>query len=261
MVQLEDLILTQTLTKEDYEEQVTKLQLKVRKSQLKCVKNNIPVILAFEGWDAAGKGGAIKRVTEKLDPRFYHVVPIAAPVGEEKTHHYLWRFWTKLPSAGYWTIFDRTWYGRVLVERIEHFCSDDDWHRALKSEINEFEESLSDYGIILCKFWIHISKDEQLKRFKERKDDEYKYWKLTDEDWRNSKKYDEYWSAMNDVLTYTNTKFATWNVIPGNNKYYARLKVLEIIANTVNTEVKAIKQGTRKRLLLKKISKHSLYLL
>jgi len=161
-----------------------KLQGELRRLQHRCYVRRVPVVIVYEGWDAAGKGGNIRRLTRELDPRGYEVVPVAAPEGEEKTHHYLWRFWRALPKAGHITIFDRSWYGRVLVERIEEFAQPRDWMRAYR-EINEFEAQLSEFGMVVVKFWLHISKQEQLRRFKDREQSPYKQWKITDEDWRN----------------------------------------------------------------------------
>src|SRR5208283_3317074 len=166
-----------------------------------------PVIILFEGWDAAGKGGAIKRVTEKIDPRGYTVYPISAPQGEDKTRHYLYRFWRRLPERGQIAIFDRSWYGRVLVERVEGFAPEKEWKRAFK-EINSFERQLRDFGTIVAKFWIHISREEQLRRFEERKQIGYKAWKLTDEDWRNREKWDAYEEAVEEMLVKTSTRTA-----------------------------------------------------
>lgn len=190
----------------------------------------LPVIILFEGWDAAGKGGAIKRVTEKLDPRGYVVYPIAAPKGEDATHHYLWRFWRRLPETGQIAIFDRSWYGRVMVERIEGFCTEAEWKRAYR-EINEFERQLADFGTVIFKFWLHISPEEQLRRFEERAANELKNWKLTEEDWRNRDKWQLYEQAVNEMLLKTSTYTAPWKVIPGNNKAYARVEILKTLVN------------------------------
>jgi AMP-polyphosphate phosphotransferase len=195
-----------------------------------------PVIMLFEGWDAAGKGGAIKRVTERLDPRGYVVYSIAAPQGDDATHHYLWRFWRRLPEAGQIAIFDRTWYGRVMVERIEGFCTEPEWQRAYR-EINEFERQIVDFGIILFKFWLHISAEEQLRRFEERSGDALKKWKLTDEDWRNREKWGQYEAAVNDMLQKTSTVTAPWTVVEGNDKWYARTKVLKTLVDKLSREL------------------------
>lgn len=187
-------------------------------------------ILLFEGWDAAGKGGVIRRITPVMDARNYRVIPIAAPTDEEKARHYLWRFWRQLPRAGKVTIYDRSWYGRVLVERVEGFANDREWLRAY-SEINDFEEDLTDHGIVLLKFWLHISKDEQLRRFEDRRNTVYKRYKITDEDYRNRDKWDLYERAVEEMVTRTSTEYAPWHLIPANNKYHARLDVFRVICD------------------------------
>jgi polyphosphate:AMP phosphotransferase len=188
----------------------------------------ISTILVFEGWDAAGKGGAIRRVTAALDARDYEVIPFAAPTDEERAQHYLWRFWRHLPRAGRLTIFDRSWYGRVLVERVEGFASEPEWRRAY-AEINDFEDQLFHHGMVLCKFWLHITKDEQRARFQRREQVEYKRWKLTDEDWRNREKWELYETAVNDMIERTSTRQAPWTLVEANDKRHARIKVLKII--------------------------------
>ena len=208
----------------------------MRKLEMKIFRKSIPVIITFEGWDAGGKGGAIKRITEKLDPRGYTVYPIAAPKGDEKDHHHLWRFWKRIPKQGKIAIFDRTWYGRVLVERIEGFCSEAAWKRAYR-EINEFERQLVDADTIIIKFWIHITKEEQLARFESRKVDTVKNWKLTDEDWRNREKWDVYLEAVEDMLEKTSTLYAPWTVIEGNSKLYARIKTLKTVCKFIESRI------------------------
>jgi len=202
------------------------------------------VIIAYEGWDAAGKGGNIKRVSEALDPRGYEVMPIASPTPDEKQRHFLWRFWKRLPKDGHVAIFDRTWYGRVMVERIEGFCSAGDWQRAY-GEINDFERQLYDWGAIIIKFWIHISNDEQLRRFEERQKDPSKQWKITEEDWRNREKWPQYEEAVDDMLQYTSTSFAPWNIIEGNDKKYARIKSLKIINQAIEDRLAETKKRQR----------------
>jgi polyphosphate kinase 2 (PPK2 family) len=192
--------------------------------------------MVFEGWDAAGKGGVIKRVTEKLDPRGYVVYPIAAPQGEDATRHYLYRFWRRLPETGQIAIFDRSWYGRVMVERVESFCREEDWRRAYR-EINQFERQLVDFGTILFKFWIHISEDEQLRRFESRAVDPLRNWKLTDEDWRNREKWDAYGQVVNEMLLRTSTVTAPWTIVEGNSKLHARIKVLETLVDKLSQEL------------------------
>ena len=218
--------LTQSLDRNDYREKRDRAQGKLNRLCRQAKQQKVSSVLVFEGWDAAGKGGAIRRLLPALDPRTYRVIPIAAPTQDEHAQHYLWRFWRHLPSAGNITFFDRSWYGRVLVERIEGFARTDEWQRAY-SEINEFEQELVESGIMICKFWLHIDQDEQLRRFEERKATPHKAWKLTDEDWRNREKWDAYESAVNDMIQYTNTSHAPWTVVPANDKYTARVHVLD----------------------------------
>jgi polyphosphate kinase 2 (PPK2 family) len=228
--------LSVTLEGEDYQRELVKNQVALHALAYQVYVQQRPVILVFEGWDAAGKGGAIRRVTEKIDPRGYVVYPIAAPKGDEATHHYMWRFWNRLPEAGQIAIFDRSWYGRVMVERIEGFCSEDDWKRAYR-EINQFERQLVDFGMILFKFWIHISREEQLRRFEARAGDRLKSWKLTQEDWRNREKWPLYEEAVNDMLLKTSTVGAPWTVVEGNSKGYARVKVLQTLVEKLSHEL------------------------
>ena len=211
--------------KKAYEKALADLQLEVLKAEFKTREAGRPVVVAFEGWDAAGKGGAIKRLTEKLDPRGYSVHPIGAPNDEEKKRHYLWRFWTRMPERGRWGIFDRTWYGRVLVERVEGFAKKKAWKRAYR-EINEFERQLVDDGVVLVKVFLAITKHEQKKRFEERENDPYKRWKIGPEDWRNREHWDEYVEAAEQMFEETNTQVAPWKVIGGNRKWNARLEVM-----------------------------------
>jgi polyphosphate kinase 2 (PPK2 family) len=186
------------------------------------------LMAVFEGNDAAGKGGAIRRVTGALDPRQYRTVPIAAPTEEERAQPYLWRFWRHVPGRGQFTIFDRSWYGRVLVERVEGFCSQADWQRAY-GEINDFEEQLHNYGIVLVKFWLSIDKDTQMQRFKEREEVSFKRYKITEEDWRNRDKWDLYVDAVDDMVDRTSSEIAPWTLVEANDKRYARVKVLRTI--------------------------------
>ncbi|AXJ01337.1 polyphosphate:AMP phosphotransferase [Cyclonatronum proteinivorum] len=186
------------------------------------------VVVVLEGSDAAGKGGSIRRLIHCLDARLYQVIQIAAPTQEEKAHHYLWRFWMQIPRAGFLTIYDRSWYGRVLVERVEGFAEEEEWKRAY-AEINHFEKQLTESGITVLKFWLQISKDEQMKRFKQREKTDYKQYKLTDEDWRNRKKWDEYADAVNDMLAYTDTDYAPWHLISAEDKKNARISLLEAV--------------------------------
>ncbi len=233
---LEIVDLSKSLDPEEYKVRLIKAQVRLSQLGFQVYQQQRPVILAFEGWDAAGKGGAIRRVTERLDPRGYVVHAISAPKGDDAEHHYLWRFWRRLPEAGQITIFDRTWYGRVLVERIEGFCTEEEWRRAYR-EINEFERQIVDYGTILVKYWLHIGEDEQLKRFELREQTPYKAWKLTDEDWRNREKWDVYAGAVEDMLLKTSTTAAPWTVIPANDKLYARVAVLETLVDSLEAKL------------------------
>ncbi|GFI43547.1 polyphosphate:AMP phosphotransferase [Lachnospiraceae bacterium] len=221
-----------TYTKEEYKARLAKLQKKMEKLHGELYRKRIPVVLGFEGWDAGGKGGAIKRLTEKMDPRGFVVHPTASPNDIEKAHHYLWRFWVDMPKAGHVTIFDRTWYGRVMVERIEGFCSRQEWQRAYK-EINDMEKDLADAGAIVLKFWMQIDKDEQARRFSARQENPKKQWKITDEDWRNREKWEQYEEAVDEMLIRTSTPYAPWIVVEGNCKYFARIKVLETVVEAI----------------------------
>lgn len=229
--------LSLTYSKEEYKKRLEKLQKKMEKLHGELYRRRIPVVLGFEGWDAGGKGGAIKRLTEKMDPRGYVVHPTASPNDIEKAHHYLWRFWTDMPKAGHVTIFDRTWYGRVMVERIEGFCSKQEWQRAYK-EINSMEKDLTDAGAIVLKFWMQIDKEEQERRFRARQENPEKQWKITDEDWRNREKWDQYEDAVNEMLIRTSTPNAPWIVVEGNCKYYARIKVLESVVEAIEEKLR-----------------------
>jgi polyphosphate:AMP phosphotransferase len=229
---LQGIDLTRDLEPEEYKKKRKDLQRRLRELHNKMYLKRVPVVLAFEGWDAGGKGGAIKRITQCMDPRGYEVVPIASPNDTEKAHHYLWRFWEKFPKDGHMTIFDRTWYGRVLVERIEGFATEQEWQRAY-SEINNMEAHLVKSGAVVLKFWMHIDKDEQEKRFRQRQDTPEKQWKITDEDWRNREKWDEYEKAVDEMIVRTSTADAPWHIIEANSKLYARIKVLEIVVEAL----------------------------
>jgi polyphosphate kinase 2 (PPK2 family) len=216
--------------KDEYEKLLEKYQLRMLRLQQKMHQRGHRAIVAFEGWDAAGKGGAIRRLTEKLDPRGFKVYPIAAPRPDEQARHYLWRFWQKIPAPGEIAVFDRTWYGRVLVERIEKFASKDEWRRAY-DEINQFEKQLTDDGCPIVKFFLHITKKEQLRRFEERENNPYKNWKIGPEDWRNRKKWSEYETAIDDMFERTDTGTAPWLLIAANRKWHARTEVLKKVAD------------------------------
>jgi AMP-polyphosphate phosphotransferase len=231
---------TLKLEQKAYERELAELQAKMHLLGFEMYKQKRPVVLVLEGWDAAGKGGAIKRLTEKLDPRGYIVHAIAAPAGDDKSHHYLYRFWRRLPPRGNMAIFDRSWYGRVLVERVEGFARADEWQRAY-AEINEFERQLVEFGTILCKFWLHISPEEQLRRFEERQSDTYKVWKLTDEDWRNREKWPQYEQAADEMLLRASTPAAPWTVVEAEDKRFARIKVLGTVVRRLEEELGKVK--------------------
>jgi polyphosphate kinase 2 (PPK2 family) len=201
----------------------------------------VPAAAVFEGWDAAGKGGAIKRLVARLDPRGYKVAPSSAPNDIERAHHYLWRYWNEAPKAGHLTVFDRSWYGRVMVERIEGFCTPEEWKRSFR-EINEFEEQLVDSGVILMKFWLHIDPNEQLRRFEGRMGDPVKQWKITDEDWRNRDKWEQYLEAVDEMLFRTSTAYAPWTIVEADNKLYARVKVVETVRRQLESRLKHFPQ-------------------
>lgn len=229
--------LSKDMKKEDYKIKVQKLQDRLTALHNRMYREKVPGIIALEGWDAAGKGGAIKRITETLDPRGYEVVPISAPNDLERQYHYLWRFWSKFPKAGHLTIFDRTWYGRVLVERVEGFATKEEWTRGY-GEINQMEEGLCKDNYVILKFWLHIDKDEQKKRFEDRQNTPEKQWKITEEDWRNRSKWDEYERAVDEMLVKTSTNYAPWHIIEANSKYYARIKILETIVEALEKKMK-----------------------
>ena len=220
----------------DYEDKLKKKQKRLRELEYRIYRARIPVVIALEGWDAAGKGGAIRRLTQRLDPRGYVVEPVAAPNDFEKAHHYLWRFWQKMPKAGHITIFDRSWYGRVLVERVEGFCAEEAWRRAYH-EINEMEEHLVNFGTVVVKFWLHIDSNEQLRRFNERTRTPSKQWKITPEDWRNRKKWDDYKKAVDEMIYRTSTPLAPWTIVESNCKLYGRIKVLDTVIVAIEKRI------------------------
>ena len=225
---LAEIPLDKQIGEEEYKKELKQLQQRLGELHNRLYRKKVPVIIAYEGWDAAGKGGNIKRITGALDPRGYEVHPIASPEPHEKARHYLWRFWTRLPKTGHIAIFDRTWYGRVMVERLEGFCSENDWMRAY-NEINEFEKELHDWGAVIIKFWVQIDKDTQLARFTDRQNTPEKQWKITDEDWRNREKWDEYETAVNEMIAKTSTTYAPWHILESVDKKYARIKALKIV--------------------------------
>jgi AMP-polyphosphate phosphotransferase len=229
---LDQVDLAQTLKRKAYKKSVVPLQNRLHLLAYRVYRAQRPAIIVFEGWDAAGKGGLIRRLTERLDPRGYVVHAIKAPDGDDKERHYLYRFWRRLPEQGQMAIFDRSWYGRVLVERVEGFCSEAEWQRAY-DEINQFEQQLLGFGTLLLKFWLHISPEEQLRRFSDRAGTPHKTWKLTDEDWRNREKWPDYEAAVNDMLLKTNTPGAPWTVVAADDKRHARVQVLDTVAATL----------------------------
>lgn len=223
--------------KEYYKEELKKCQKRLRTLQFDLYKHKIPAVVVFEGWDASGKGGAIQRLTSFLDPLGYQVIPIGVPNVVEKQYHYFWRFWQYLPQNGEITIFDRSWYGRVLVERVEGFAATEEWQRAYQ-EINETEEQWVRHGILLAKFWLHIDKDVQYQRFEERENNPDKEWKITEEDWRNREKWHKYEVVVNEMLYRTSTDYAPWTIVEANSKYYARLKVLATVVDLFERALK-----------------------
>ena len=231
-----DANLTAAIDPAEYKTELKRLQKKLAELHNQIYRKKIPVVICYEGWDAAGKGGNIRRLAYPLDPRGFDVIPIASPTAGELARHYLWRFWTKLPRSGHVAIFDRTWYGRVMVERIEGFCSEDDWQRAY-GEINEFEKELSDWGTVVLKFWIHIDPQTQLDRFEARQNTPEKQWKITDEDWRNREKWPQYEQAVEDMLQKTSTSYAPWHIIESVDKKYARIRTLQIVTDALEKAV------------------------
>lgn len=221
-----------SMDEEEYKPTLKQAQLRLLTYQRALSESRHSLIIVFEGPDAAGKGGAIRRVVERLDPRLLRVHSVVKPTQEEYQHHYLWRFWNKLPAYGQSVVFDRSWYGRVLVERVEGFATDKEWKRAYQ-EINEFERMLSDDGAIILKFYLHITKEEQLYRFKRREADPYKHWKINDEDWRNRRKWAEHNDAAEEMFERTSTSHAPWLIVPGNYKWYARVRVAKAIVDAL----------------------------
>ena len=228
---------TLKLEREDYEKQLKHEQKRLAKLELEMYLQRIPLVVMYEGWDAAGKGGAIKRVAQALDARAYHIFPSPAPTPLELEHPHLWRYWTRLPKAGHVGIYDRSWYGRVLVERVEGFASPQEWQRAY-DEINAFERDLVDWGAILVKFWVEVHPDEQLRRFQERQDTPEKQWKITPDDWRNREKNPQYYQAVQDMFRLTSTTYAPWTLLESDDKLYARIKSLRTINEALEKRLK-----------------------
>jgi polyphosphate:AMP phosphotransferase len=228
--------LSQPMSKSQYRDELDKWQGRLTALSQKKSMRRVSVVALFEGNDAAGKGGAIRRVTSALDARIYDTIPVAAPTDEERAQPYLWRFWRRLPRLGHFTLFDRSWYGRVLVERVEGFAAEADWMRAY-TEINDFEQQLVRHGIVVVKYWLAISKDEQLRRFRAREKVSFKRFKITPEDWRNRKKWNDYEQAVVDMVDRTSTSIAPWTLVEANNKYYARIKVLKTLCKAIEEKL------------------------
>ena len=231
---LDQLDFSKSISKKEYRKELALGQARLAKLHAEALQRKIPIILVFEGPDAAGKGGSIRQITETLDARYYKLYPFAAPTDIENAHHYLWRFWSCVPRAGRMSIFDRSWYGRVLVERVEGFACDDEWRRAF-AENNDFEDQLIESGIVLLKFWMQISKDEQLARFKAREETPHKRWKLQDEDWRNRERWDEYEVATHEMIQQTSVKDSPWILVENEDKHYGRIKVLNAVCDALVT--------------------------
>lgn len=234
---LADTVFEEPMDRTLYKSNLKKKQNKVHELVHEIHSHQLPIVIAFCGWDAAGKGGCIKRLVQSIDPRGYDVTPIAAPTKTELSHHYLWRFWNQMPPRGKIAIFDRSWYGRVLVERVEALCSNQDWQNAYQ-EINEMEQHLANFGASIIKFWLHIDKDTQLERFEARQVDPLKSWKITDEDWRNREKWERYEESVNEMIEKTDTPYAPWKIIAANCKMRARIEVLETVIHTLKQAIK-----------------------
>ncbi|MDV0447111.1 Polyphosphate:AMP phosphotransferase [Methanosarcinaceae archaeon Ag5] len=239
--------LTKAYGKKDYKKKLKKYQNRLAFLHYVLYSQKKAMVLVFEGWDAAGKGGSIKRIVQSMNPRFYRVIPIASPTDVDLRHHYLWRFLDGIPTCGKTSIYDRSWYGRVMVERVEHFCTEEEWHRAY-DEINLFEKMLTDSGMIVIKFWLHVSKEKQLERFNARAANPLKQWKLTDEDWRNREKWDQYYNAVNQMIEETSTKNAPWVIVESDDKYYARVKILKTIIKHIEKEIPGQEKVNKKNL-------------
>jgi polyphosphate:AMP phosphotransferase len=237
--------LSLTVTPEDYRRELNQWQKVLFELEHQIYVARIPVAIVYEGWDAAGKGGNIRRLVQGLDPRGYDVVPFGAPTAEEKAHHYLWRFWRQVPKGGHIAIFDRSWYGRVMVERIEGFCTQEEWQRAYQ-EINEFEHQLASFGTVIVKFWLHLSPEEQLRRFEQRQAVSDKRWKLTDEDWRNREKWDVYAQAVGEMIQRTSTPQAPWTIVEAESKPHARLRSIRAVAEAMQAALQRSEPGKRR---------------
>ncbi|PJZ82674.1 UDP-galactose-lipid carrier transferase [Leptospira meyeri] len=237
ILHLQQLDMKQVLSPDEYQVKMKILKTKIRELTFLSKAKDRPILFVFEGWDAAGKGGSIRRLTQEIDPRLFEVHNISAPNAEEIQHHYLWRFWNRIPQKGHVGIFDRSYYGRVLVERMEGFATESEWSRAYE-EILLFEEQLVSFGTIVIKFWLHIDPEEQLLRFETRKNDPLKRWKLTDEDWRNRDKWPLYEEAANQMFQKTDAPKSPWFLVPANDKYFARTTILETTVARLQEELK-----------------------
>jgi polyphosphate kinase 2 (PPK2 family) len=229
---LDKIDLNKSMPEDEYHERLKTCQEELAKLQMRAFEKKLPVVIAYEGMDASGKGGNIKRLSESLDPRGYEVIPIGVPTDVEKTHHYLWRFWIHFPSKGYFTIFDRTWYGRVLVERVEGLTSEKYWRKAY-NEINRMEEALSDNGTVVIKFWLQIDPKTELERFKSRETNPNKEWKIDINDWKDRSKWNQYMMAADEMLYHTSTTHAPWHIIPSDDKHYSRITTMDTIIDTI----------------------------
>jgi len=229
--------LSASLTREEYKKKLDRLQGQMARLSRKARNRGLSSVLVFEGWDAAGKGGVIRRITNAMEPRNYRIVPIAAPTDEEKARHYLWRFWRHLPRAGRMIVFDRSWCGRVLVERIEGFAQADEWGRSY-DEIRDFEDQLVEHGMLLLKFWLHVDADEQLARFKAREQTPYKKYKITDEDYRNRERWDDYVAAVDEMVARTSTRQVPWHLLAANDKRHARIEALQTVVDAYKRALK-----------------------
>jgi polyphosphate:AMP phosphotransferase len=234
---LTELDLTRSLRRDKYRKELEELQRHLNTLSRKKKFSKRAVAIVMEGNDAAGKGGAVRRLAAAVDARFIQVTPIAAPTEEERAQPYLWRFWRHVPALGHFTVFDRSWYGRVLVERVEQFCAENDWRRAY-AEINDFEAELSHHGVIVIKFWLAVSKEEQFRRFRERQELGFKRFKITDEDWRNRESWENYAEAVCDMVDRTSTEIAPWTLVEAEDKLWARIKVLRTVCETIESALK-----------------------
>lgn len=233
---LESVDLSLTFDGDDYRDQLARHQVELREQALELYRRRRSLVVVYEGWDAAGKGSNIRRVTEQLDPRGFEVHPIGAPAGDDANHHYLWRFWRRLrsPDDRQILIFDRSWYGRVLVERVDGFATETEWRRAYR-EINDFERQMVEHGMVVVKFWIHVDRAEQLRRFEARRETPHKSWKLTPDDWRNRQNWESYEAAVDEMVRRTSTPHARWHLIAGNDKRHARVTSLRTLVEAVGS--------------------------